>query len=79
MGRRIKRPTLPLNLGPGVPKAKRLELWMRDQGLTFKDIATQLGVHHTWPGKVLVAKTEKLTPERRRQLIDVVGVPEELV
>ncbi|NJB67221.1 cyanate lyase [Desulfobaculum xiamenense] len=79
MGRRIIRPTLPLDFGPGVPREKRLELWMRDHGLTFKDIAAQLGVHHTWPGKVLVAKTEKLTPERRRQLVEIVGLPEELV
>lgn len=67
---------------PGVPAAltpeKRLRLWLASKAMTLADLAERTGVHHTYPGKVLVARTEEPSPEFRAKLLKL-GLPEDLV
>jgi len=62
-----------------LPRLARLELWMRRAGYpTLAALAEDMGVHHTYPGKLLVARTEEITPERRVWLLER-GCPEEVL
>lgn len=69
---------------PGMPAApelspeKRLRLWLAEHDLTLADLAARTGVHHTYPGKVLVARTEEPSPEFRAKLLQL-GMPAGLV
>ena len=69
---------------PGMPSCasvspeKRLRLWLAEHDMTLADLARRLGVHHTYPGKVLVARSEEPSPEFRARLLKL-GMPEDLV
>lgn len=62
-----------------LPRLARLELWMRRAGYSsLAALAADMGVHHTYPGKLLVARTEEITPDRRAWLLER-GCPEEVL
>jgi hypothetical protein len=54
-----------------LPREARLKLWLRRRGYScLADLARDMGVHHTYPGKLLVARTEAMPPERREWLLE---------
>lgn len=62
-----------------LPRRARLKLWLHRAGYTsLADLARDMGVHPTYPGKLLLSCTEELTPERRAWL-RTRGCPEELL
>lgn len=63
----------------GLPRRKRVMLWLARAGYaSLADLAADMGVHHTYPGKLLVARTEEITPEWRAWLVGK-GCPEGLL
>jgi len=69
--------TLPLDCAD-LPRALRLRLWLRGNGLSLDSLAKRLGVHKSAPGKWLVSCTDPLPPGRREELVKI-GVPEALL
>jgi len=62
-----------------LPRRARLKLWLRRAGYSsLAALAKDMGVHHTYPGKLLVARTEPITPEWREWLMER-GCPEGLL
>jgi hypothetical protein len=62
-----------------LPRRARLRLWLRRRGYpSLAALARDMGVHPTYPGKLLLSRTEALTPERRAWLLER-GCPEELM
>jgi hypothetical protein len=62
-----------------LPAEARLTLWLRRAGYgSLAALAADMGVHPTYPGKMLLARTEPITPEWREWLREK-GFPEELL
>ncbi|MDO9081753.1 MAG: XRE family transcriptional regulator [Humidesulfovibrio sp.] len=62
-----------------LPRRARVKLWLRRAGYaSLAALARDMGVHHTYPGKMLVSGKERVTPEWREWLLKR-GCPEELV
>ncbi len=62
-----------------LPRRARLKLWLRRRGYaSLAALARDMGVHPTYPGKLLLSRTEELTPERREWL-RARDCPEELL
>lgn len=68
---------LPLDCAD-LPRALRLRLWLRGNGLTLTVLARRLGVDKSAPGKWLVSESDPLPVGRREELLKL-GVPGELL
>jgi len=53
----------------GMPRAKRLQVWLQVQGLSLAKLAKRMGVHKSAPGKWLISCREPLPAKRRAQLL----------
>lgn len=63
----------------GLPRRKRVMLWLARAGYaSLAQLAADMRVDATYPGKMLVARTEGITPERRAWLLGK-GCPEGLM
>lgn len=62
-----------------LPTEARLALWLRRAGYgSLAALARDMGVHHTYPGKLLVARTEPMPPQWRAWLLER-GCPAEVL
>ncbi|MDQ7836050.1 MAG: XRE family transcriptional regulator [Humidesulfovibrio sp.] len=62
-----------------LPRRARVKLWLRRAGYaSLAALARDMGVHHTYPGKMLVSGKETVTPEWREWLLER-GCPEGLL
>ncbi len=62
-----------------LPRRTRLRLWLRRAGYSsLAALAKDMGVHHTYPGKLLVSRTEAITPQWRAWLVER-GCPEGVI
>ena len=63
----------------GLPMDARLTLWLKRCGYgSLSALSSDMGVHPSYPGKLLVARTEDITPEWRAWLLGR-GCPEEVL
>lgn len=62
-----------------LPASARLTLWLRRAGYgSLAALAAEMGVHPSYPGKMLVSRTEPITPEWRAWLLER-RCPEEVI
>ncbi|MGE4553978.1 MAG: XRE family transcriptional regulator [Desulfovibrionaceae bacterium] len=62
-----------------LPRAARVRLWLARAGFpSLRALADAMGVHRSLPGKMLVARTEPIPPQRREWLLGR-GCPADLV
>ncbi len=59
-------------------RKQRMKIWLRDRDMTLADLAEKCGIHFSYPGKILIARTEKPSPEVRERLL-AAGIPEDML